>query len=193
MVTFKRWPLKPDCNLRSITKKSCPILPHAVYRKDTRNRIPMLTAQHSTAQHRTKGAGKQHGSHISPLPKRSSQTFPHRALPPPHQSAPAAEPTPRPHRPQRGNGALRATPSRPARGLPHLPGAARHRTGGSRGRAGTAAALEPVPRRREERALTSPVAVPQLRRRPLPTEPSPASPSARPFLHLPPRAALRRA
>lgn len=171
MVTFKRWPLKPDCNLRSITKKSCPILPHAVYRKDTRNRIPMLTAQH-----RTKGAGKQHGSHISPLPKRSSQTFPHRALPPPHQSAPAAEPTPRPHRPQRGHGALRATPSRPARGLPHLPGAARHRTGGSRGRAGTAAALEPIQRHREERALTSPVAVPQLRGRPLPTEPGPAAP-----------------
>lgn len=75
MVTFKRWPLKPDCNLRSITKKSCPILPHAVYRKDTRNRIPMLTAQHSTApDQRRREAARL--SHLSPPKEKQSDVSP---------------------------------------------------------------------------------------------------------------------
>lgn len=125
---------------------------------------------HNTAQHRTEGAGKQHGSLVSPLPTRSSHTFPQRALPPSHPRAPAAEPTSDPHRQQQGHGAPTAAPSRPATRAPAPP---RHRNAGSRRRAGTAAALDPVPRRREERALTSAAAAAQLRGRPLPPSPAP--------------------
>lgn len=125
---------------------------------------------HNTAQHRTEGAGKQHGSLVSPLPTRSSHTFPQRALPPSHPRAPAAEPTSDPHRQQHGHGAPTAAPSRPATRAPAPP---RHRNAGSRRRAGTAAALDPVPRRREERALTSAAAAAQLRGRPLPPSPAP--------------------
>lgn len=89
MVTFKRWPLKPDCNLRSITKKSCPILPHAVYRKDTRNRIPMLTAQHSTGP---KAPGSSTALTSLPSQREAVRRFPTepfhrltRALPPPNR------------------------------------------------------------------------------------------------------------